>query len=98
MHTIKQNSGEVAAKMENPGQLIRRAMLNRGMKGKQSSENAQPVTPDRPPQPQHKSSHSSYSALMRSHDRVRTRHLYGQSRAANAYNEFKRGNGPNDAK
>lgn len=62
--------------MENPGDLIRRARANRQRRAiyiapPQAAENA-----PRPPQPPLR--RGSYTALMRSHDRVHTRHLGGQ--------------------
>ena len=57
--------------MEGPGSLIRRAKRSRMQKG-----SWQPVqTPRRVPI---KSGHGEYSALMRSHDRVSSRHIRGQ--------------------
>ena len=62
--------------MENPASLVQRAALNRRQKA------AVPTAPireepqgDRAPAPVHTSSHASYTALMRSHDRVATRHI-----------------------
>lgn len=66
--------------MDNPGKILNRARLSRRFrmaaqapveqaKGERGTE-VQPV---------HYSSHANYSALMRSHDRMRTRHIAGQS-------------------
>jgi len=65
--------------MENPGSLLRRARNSRHFKAvpnppeMQESEVKTPIA-----QPVHRSSHASYTALMRSHDRMRTRHIGGQ--------------------
>lgn len=65
--------------MENPGSLLQRARNNRRFRAVSNSfqmrepEKKAPVS-----EPVHRSSHASYTALMRSHDRMRTRHIGGQ--------------------
>ena len=58
--------------MEGPGELIRRA---RERKEAKRMPEQQPRMPEPPQLPPFVPRHSSYSALMRSHDRVNTRHL-----------------------
>lgn len=65
--------------MENPANLVRRAALFK-QKKKLHPEPAQPE-PLQPSLPRHTSSHASYTALMRSHDRVSTRHIAPRSGA-----------------
>ena len=61
--------------MENIGDMLARARQNRKRRGVQPPpEKAETQALHRP---QHQSSHSSYTALMRSHDRMGTRHLKG---------------------
>ena len=59
--------------MRGPRELVRRAAQNR---------RKLPPAPAReaplPPQPMVQSHHANYTALMHSHDRMRTRHLLGQ--------------------
>ena len=61
--------------MENPGELLRRARNRVRRKAvperREAAESVQSA-------PQFVSRHASYSALMRSHDRVHTRHLQGK--------------------
>lgn len=61
--------------METPGKLIQRAEENRRMRraygGKTSGVRAEDASPARPLP----AGHASYSRLMHSHDRMRTRHL-----------------------
>ena len=58
--------------MESAGELIRRARERKEVK---SRPEAQPHAPEPPQLPPFVPKNSSYSALMRSHDRVNTRHL-----------------------
>lgn len=63
--------------MENPGTLIRRARLSRGLRPRaivdREQENPKPSAV-----PRYATGHASYTALMRSHDRVHTRHITGK--------------------
>ena len=64
--------------MENPASLLRRAREQKRFRGAAAPPEA-PVQRQKPPEaPAHQSSHASYTALMRSHDRMRTRHIAGQ--------------------
>lgn len=63
--------------MENPGRLVRRAKLSRQEAGRRK-ESALPGTGAQTSGPKPVSSHANYAALMRSHDRVHTRHVQGQ--------------------
>ena len=64
--------------MSNPTAVLRHARENRRRQGVQPvpirDEGTAPTQ-----NPPHRSSHASYSALMRSHDRVHTRHISGQT-------------------
>lgn len=65
--------------MENPGTLLQRARLNRRFRMMSCPPDVRDHMENKPaPEPVHRSSHASYSALMRSHDRMRTRHINGQ--------------------
>ena len=61
--------------MENPGEMLKRARQNQGRRAavpereKELPRRAAAVL---------KSGHSGYTALMRSHDRMRTRHIGGK--------------------
>ena len=68
--------------MENPAKLLRRAQQNRRAPAIRPAAAREEV--QTPPSPPHQSSHASYSALMRSHDRVHTRHIGGQGGANRA--------------
>lgn len=75
--------------MENPGEMLRRAVRNRRRTvsrapapAPQSDVTAAAPQQTRPAPP--KASHANYSALMRSHDRVHTCHLSGQGREGGA--------------
>lgn len=61
--------------MENPGDLLRRAQRSRRFRIASKPSVEQEKTEAAPV---HRSSHASYTALMRSHDRMRTRHITGQ--------------------
>jgi len=63
--------------MENPASLVQRAALNRRQKAAAPTFLPAREEPQagKPPVPVHTSSHASYTALMRSHDRVATRHI-----------------------
>lgn len=64
--------------MENPASMVRRAALSRRRRNLPAAPvpaSAQPPQPSPPAAPRHTSSHASYTALMRSHDRVSTRHI-----------------------
>lgn len=68
--------------MENPGALLRRAEQNRRLKAvlprpEMPAQEAERMAPA----PRHVSSHASYTALMRSHDRMHTRHIAGRDGA-----------------
>ena len=65
--------------MDYPAKLVHRAALNRRQKASAQA----PAPPEIPavPAPKHISHHSSYTALMRSHDRVSTRHIAPRSGA-----------------
>ncbi|MBP3410152.1 MAG: hypothetical protein J6M10_04055 [Clostridia bacterium] len=65
--------------MENPGKILVRAQLSRRFRTTFKASPEQ-VAAERMPaaEPVHRSSHAGYSALMRSHDRMRTRHISGQ--------------------
>ncbi len=69
--------------MPGPGELMRRAMYSRRQYAAVSAH-ATPQTPVRPtnvddarPVERYHTGHANYSALMRSHDRIHTRHLRG---------------------
>ena len=74
--------------MENPGEMVRRAALNRPRSASgvptYAPQTQEAAAPDRPTPPLPKASHANYSALMRSHDRVHTCHLEGQGRETRA--------------
>ena len=62
--------------MENPGSLLQRARSIRRFKAPANPpqmQNREAHAPEAAPV--HRSSHASYTALMRSHDRVHTRHI-----------------------
>ena len=59
--------------MENIGEMLKRARQNRQKRQAVAAMHVQRDTP----RPRHQSSHGEYTALMRSHDRVHTRHLSG---------------------
>lgn len=62
--------------MENPACLLRRAERSRRQKNMPAPPAEMERMPEKPPAaPKHTSSHASYTALMRSHDRVATRHI-----------------------
>ena len=66
--------------MEGPGELIRRAAKREGRMARLPREQTAqaPVQEENfPPPPPPVSRHGSYTALMRSHDRVHTRHIKG---------------------
>lgn len=71
--------------MENPGEIMRRALERRRAARPtpalrpDRAEPAEPQQQAQPAEPRHRSSHASYTALMRSHDRMRTRHISKQS-------------------
>lgn len=66
--------------MSNPAELMRRAAQIRQRARVRWPEGAQESAPATPrPQPHPQARHANYSALMRSHDRVRTCHLNGKS-------------------
>ena len=69
--------------MENPARLLQRAALNRRQKA--PDQRPAPAPEQLPPAnlsgPKHISHHASYTALMRSHDRVSTRHIAPRSGA-----------------
>lgn len=70
--------------MYGPGEMMRRAMYSRrlyaavpGRKNEAGrTETANPIQTN--PPSRYPSGHANYSALMRSHDRVHTRHLEGK--------------------
>ena len=71
--------------MENPGVLLNRAREFRHFRGISEPPAQQHAEGDvQRPAPVHQSSHASYTALMRSHDRMRTRHIAGQSKGNGA--------------
>ena len=67
--------------MENPERLIRRAaQKSRLMRPQQETqERTQEAQEDILPAPPPPTRHGTYTALMRSHDRVHTRHIPGRS-------------------
>lgn len=66
--------------MENPESLLRRAREAMCFRGICESTERAPVQREvRSTTPVHQSSHASYTALMRSHDRMGTRHIAGKS-------------------
>ena len=69
--------------MENPARLLQRAALNRRQKAPDPSPEPapEPPAPAGLSRPKHISHHASYTALMRSHDRVSTRHIAPRSGA-----------------
>lgn len=66
--------------MENIGELLKRARQNRQKRQAVAAMHVQRDTP----RPRYQSSHGEYTALMRSHDRVRTRHIAGKGGAGGA--------------
>jgi len=64
--------------MERNGELLLRARRMRQLR-RQSGGQAQQRGEGEARPPAHVSHHASYTALMRSHDRVRSRHTGGQS-------------------
>ena len=64
--------------MENNAELLRRARRKRQLRRQADNEQARPE-PVESHAPAHVSRHASYTALMRSHDRMRSRHTGGQS-------------------
>ena len=65
--------------MSNPAELMRRAAQTRQRAAVRQPEAAKRPEPAAEPQPRPQARHANYSALMRSHDRVRTCHLSGKS-------------------
>lgn len=66
--------------MENPGTLLRRAQLSRRFRiANKPSTEQEKTEKTQMSEPVHRSNHAGYTALMRSHDRMRTRHISGQS-------------------
>lgn len=63
--------------MENPGKILQRARFGRHLRSMPSLPKTQEERAETT-EPMHHSSHASYTALMRSHDRMRTRHINGQ--------------------
>lgn len=65
--------------MEGPGELIRRAAKREGRRAHPLREQKMEAPPQEEslPTPPPVSRHGSYTALMRSHDRVHTRHIKG---------------------
>lgn len=62
--------------MDHPADLLRRAERSRRQKNiPVPAAAAEHAPPKLPAAPRHTSSHSSYTALMRSHDRMATRHI-----------------------
>lgn len=61
--------------MENPGELIRRAREKRKYIHREAERESPPEEEKLPPMPPPLFRHSNYTALMRSHDRVHTRHV-----------------------
>lgn len=71
--------------MENPGTLLYRARLSRRFRIAEKPAEKQVSSGETlPAEPPHRSSHASYTALMRSHDRMRTRHIAGQGESGGA--------------
>lgn len=70
--------------MENPGMILRRAKCNRRFEAGRMQTTGPRTAEKQPAKPQHQSNHASYTALMRRHDRVRTRHIGGQGGANDA--------------
>ena len=67
--------------MDRPGELIRRASSREGRIPRQTHrqrDESMCREEELPPAPRPVSRHSSYTALMRSHDRVHTRHIDGR--------------------
>lgn len=71
--------------MENPSALLRRAHISRGGRKEPNVQTARPMEENRHT-PAHISHHANYTALMRSHDRVRTRHIGVKAQQPVAYN------------
>lgn len=68
--------------MEGPGKMIRRATCNRRQACFSAAQHKPAMESDgagRPASARYPTGHANYTALMRSHDRVHTRHLKGQS-------------------
>ena len=63
--------------MENNAELLRRARRMRQLRRQPGTEKPRQVA-DENHAPVHVSHHASYTALMRSHDRMRSRHMGGQ--------------------
>lgn len=63
--------------MDRPGELIRRASIRPGWMPHQppQEKDEELIFEENLPAPQPVSRHASYTALMRSHDRVHTRHI-----------------------
>ena len=61
--------------MATPSQLIRRAEENRRIKKRKGSFSAMPTREAEPLPPPMPTSHANYTKLMRSHDRMGSRHL-----------------------
>ena len=65
--------------MENSGRLLQRARSEKHLRSSFKPMEIQKNGESEPPvQPIQRTSHASYTALMRSHDRMRTRHIAGQ--------------------
>lgn len=64
--------------MENPGSILQRARRNRSYKLIGVPSETRFEASIKTVRPTNSSAHADYTALMRSHDRVRTRHIRGQ--------------------
>lgn len=74
LHIIEAKTWKGMAKMERPGEMLRRAGERRRLEAPRRAQECR-EEPLREPAAAPLSRHGSYSALMRSHDRVATRHI-----------------------
>lgn len=69
--------------MENPSEILRRARVNRRANAHRQAQISE-ETVGRMGELQRIGAHANYSALMRSHDRARSRHIGGQAGGSDA--------------
>jgi len=68
--------------MEKIADMLARARMNRRRRMQHAVLSREPET--QPQAPRHQSAHGNYAALMRSHDRMHTRHIAGKGGANGA--------------